>query len=354
MKVRFTPPPQAEVSRGMKVPYGPGRRNAAQWRWHLILVLVASPFVYLLFSLAWPYLTLTAPGVVVLDRENVVAAGAGTVHTLHLRPGDPVEVGQPLVTLVSAALDERIAAARAALAEAAPPPAAAGRTGAGAASLAPLEELLRLAEQAASRQAERLAVVQELLAEGAATVAEVESAAAEADSARRTLLQTRREVLAASREGAQAAPAAVSPDRQRLQERLEALEREQQGLVARAPLAGRLLDLPVEAGQQVAPGTVLAQVAVPGRAQVEAYLRPAALAKAAQGREVTVRLADGRSVQARVREQPSRVRQLPAGLAAAANSSRDPMLLVTLDLAEPLPVEQAIQGMPVEVRFPRF
>lgn len=81
MKVRFTPPPQAEVSRGMKVPYGPGRRNAAQWRWHLILVLVASPFVYLLFSLAWPYLTLTAPGVVVLDRENVVAAGAGTVHT---------------------------------------------------------------------------------------------------------------------------------------------------------------------------------------------------------------------------------------------------------------------------------
>ena len=217
MKVRFTPPPQAEVSRGMKVPYGPGRRNAAQWRWHLILVLVASPFVYLLFSLAWPYLTLTAPGVVVLDRENVVAAGAGTVHTLHLRPGDPVEVGQPLVTLVSAALDERIAAARAALAESAPPPAAAGRTGAEAAPLAPLEELLQLAEHTARRQAGRLAVVQGLLAKGAATVAEVEAAAAEADSARRSLLQTRREVLAARSEGAPAAPAeSVSPDRQRL------------------------------------------------------------------------------------------------------------------------------------------
>ena len=355
MKVRFTPPPQAEVSRGMKVPYGPGRRNAAQWRWHLILVLVASPFVYLLFSLAWPYLTLTAPGVVVLDRENVVAAGAGTVHTLHLRPGDPVEVGQPLVTLVSAALDERIAAARAALAESAPPPAAAGRTGAEAAPLAPLEELLQLAEHTARRQAGRLAVVQGLLAEGAATVAEVEAAAAEADSARRSLLQTRREVLAARSEGAPAAPAeSVSPDHQRLQERLEALERERQGLVTRAPLAGRLLDLPVETGQQVAPGTVLAQVAVPGRAQVEAYLRPAALAKATPGREVTVRLPDGRSVLARVREQPSRVRQLPAGFAAAATDSRDPMLLVTLDLAEPLPVALAIQGLPVEVRFPRF
>ncbi|MBP7517655.1 MAG: HlyD family efflux transporter periplasmic adaptor subunit [Desulfobulbus sp.] len=333
MKVRFTPPPQAEVSRGMKVPYGPGRRNAAQWRWHLILVLVASPFVYLLFSLAWPYLTLTAPGVVVLDRENVVAAGAGTVHTLHLRPGDPVEVGQPLVTLVSAALDERIAAA----------------------PLAPLEELLQLAEHTARRQAGRLAVVQGLLAKGAATVAEVEAAAAEADSARRSLLQTRREVLAARSEGAPAAPAeSVSPDRQRLRERLAALERERQGLVTRAPLAGRLLDLPVETGQQVAPGTVLAQVAVPGRAQVEAYLRPAALGKATPGREVTVRLPDGRSVLARVREQPSRVRQLPAGFAAAATDSRDPMLLVTFDLAEPLPVALAIQGLPVEVRFPRF
>lgn len=197
-------------------------------------------------------------------------------------------------------------------------------------------------------------MVQGLLAEGAATVAEVEAAAAEADSARRSLLQTRREVLAARSEGAPAAPAAVSPDRQRLRERLAALERERQGLVTRAPLAGRLLDLPVETGQQVAPGTVLAQVAVPGRAQVEAYLRPAALGKATPGREVTVRLPDGRSVLARVREQPSRVRQLPAGFAAAATDSRDPMLLVTLDLAEPLPVALAIQGLPVEVRFPRF
>jgi cobalt-zinc-cadmium efflux system membrane fusion protein len=211
-----------------------------------------------------------------------------------------------------------------------------------------------LAEQAARRQGERLAVVQGLLAEGAATAAEVEAAAAEADSARRSLLQTRREVLAARSGGAPVAPAVVSPDRPRLQERLAALERERQGLVARAPLAGRLLDLPVETGQQVAPGTVLAQVAVPGWAQVEAYLRAAALAKATPGREVTVRLPDGRSVQARVREQPSRVRHLPAGLAAVANNSRDPMLLVTLELAEPLPVALAIQGLPVEVRFPRF
>jgi hypothetical protein len=41
-------------------------------------------------------------------------------------------------------------------------------------------------------------------------------------------------------------------------------------------------------------------------------------------------------------------------LAAVANNSRDPMLLVTLELAEPLPVALAIQGLPVEVRFPRF
>ena len=42
------------------------------------------------------------------------------------------------------------------------------------------------------------------------------------------------------------------------------------------------------------------------------------------------------------------------GFDAAATDSRDPMLLVTLDLAEPLPVALAIQGLPVEVRFPRF
>ena len=85
MKVRFTPPPQAEVSRGMKVPYGPGRRPAVQWRWLVILALVASPFVYLLFSLAWPYLMVTAPGVVVLGKESVTAASAGVVHTVQVR-----------------------------------------------------------------------------------------------------------------------------------------------------------------------------------------------------------------------------------------------------------------------------
>ena len=80
MKVRFTPPPQAEVSRGMKVPYGPGRRPAVQWRWLVILALVASPFVYLLFSLAWPYLMVTAPGVVTLSLPSTTTPGAVTIR----------------------------------------------------------------------------------------------------------------------------------------------------------------------------------------------------------------------------------------------------------------------------------
>ena len=356
MKVRFTPPPQAEVSRGMKVPYGPGRRPAVQWRWLVILALVASPFVYLLFSLAWPYLMVTAPGVVVLGKESVTAASAGVVHTVHVRPGDPVRTGQPLVTLHSAALDERMAAVRAALSEPAPAPAAAATAdGKGTERQAAVEELLQLAEHTAARQAGRLAVVRGLLAEGAATVAEVETVAAQADSARHALLQARQQVQAARRDQAPVAVEAVArPDRQRLQAQLEALTIEQQGLVARSPLTGRVLDTPVEVGQPVAPGALLAQVAAPGRSHVVAYLRPAAQDKAAPGREVTVRLPNGRSVAAKVREQPSRVGLLPAGFTATLGNSREPMLLVALDLAEPLPADQAIEGLPVQVRFPWF
>jgi len=36
---------------GLRVPYAPARRKAAQWRWYVILLIVSSPLLFFLFKM---------------------------------------------------------------------------------------------------------------------------------------------------------------------------------------------------------------------------------------------------------------------------------------------------------------
>ena len=116
---------------------------------------------------------------------------------------------------------------------------------------------------------------------------------------------------------------------------------------------GTVLDTPVEIGKNIAAGEVVALVSMPAPPQVLAYLDPRSVQTATPGRLATVSIPGGLSVEARVREQPSQARRLPADFGSAIGT-RDIMVLVTLDFTAPLPPERAVEGLPVEVRFHRF
>lgn len=358
MKVRFTPPPQsADVSRGIKVPYAPGKRKVVQWRWYVILALVVSPFAYLLFSLLYPVVVVTAPGFVHLEKEVLTAVAPGVVKTIFVHDGDRVGAEQPLVELFSSEIEDRLQALRQAVALA--------ETGVRPEPVAPVDKddsvlaLYRRQEEEArrvvARQQQRVEVVNRLFAQGAATAAEVNALRVQLEGARHTLVQAQLDLKTAEREHLARQNPAPEPmtDRDRLREQLAELEARRQRLIIRATRDGIVLDTPVEIGRSVNPGEVMALIGVRSQAYVLAYLRPRLVKTVKPGGLATVSIPGGRSVEARVRQQPSQARRLPADLSSVIGA-RDIMVLVTLDLVSPLPTERAVEGLPVTVRFHRF
>ena len=359
MKIRFSSQKRqpSDVSQGMKVPYAPGRRGVFQWRWYLILAAVASPFAYLIFTMLYPLVVVTAPGFISLEKQTITASSTGVVDRISVRVGDRVEEGQLLLQLADPKLEQRIQAVRSSLANF---DTASLPSGTGTGRLLPHElelyrEQLNHAERAATRHQQRLAVVRQLFSQGAATVAEVNAVQVQLDGVEHTLIQARLDLNAASTKYMSGLGEQIEPDQERkaLEEQLEQLQRQQQQLTLRALRAGTILDLPVDKGKVVAPGEPLALLGTRDRPYIVAYLQPEAVTIAEPGRGATVSIPGGPSVEARVRTLPTQARRLPADFSSVIGT-RDIMVLVILDFLEPLPVERSVEGLPVDVRFHRF
>ena len=73
MKVRFDNRQAQDPTRvkGVQVPYAPSKRQVAQWRWYLTLLIVAAPLLYLLWKLLMPYITVSAPGYISLEKVSI-------------------------------------------------------------------------------------------------------------------------------------------------------------------------------------------------------------------------------------------------------------------------------------------
>lgn len=367
MKVSFSPKQRgaADVHDGIKVPYAPGRRNVFQWRWYLILCLVTSPFFYLLFKIFWPYVVLSAPGYLSLQKSIVTVSVSGTVRQVVVRDGDTVAEGQPLVRVAAPELEQRIER----LEEqrdtpAMPPPAPPAPAGpqrqiaSGGARLALYRQAADHARQAEQFQQQRLKTIQHLFEQGAATAAEVNAVRAQRDMARHTRVQALLDLANVQAEVPSVPPPSrpetpPGQNRQSLTEQLRRLEAELEPYTPRAPAAGTILEITATAGKRVNGGDYLALIGRGDQVQVISYVRPESAANITKGRKATVRLPGGPSLQAEVHEPPTQARRLPADLSSVIGT-RDVMVIVTLDITEPFPAERAIENLPVEVRFHRF
>ena len=344
MNIRFTnrekQPP--DVSHGMKVPYAPGRRVVVQWRWWLILTLVTSPFLYLLYKMILPFLIVTAPGLIVLEKETLVSVTESAVERIHVRPGDRVRRGQVLAELVAPKLGEQIEVLQTMLEP----------VGSSFGVIALYRQQEQQAVQTLTHQEERLSIASRLFTQGAATAAEVNAVRSQLDGARHTLIQAQLERTKAEQQAL--APATAMPggrqDRQHLQQQLANLLTQQQQLTIRAAHDGTVLELLAERGKVLAPGEGVVVVGLQEQTHILAYIQPDQVKRVPAGTHATVSVSGGPSLQAKVLETPSQARRLPAELSSTIGT-RDIMVLVTLDPIDPLPAERAIEGLPVNVRF---
>src|ERR1700758_2326101 len=98
MKVRFVKPEAGDPDRdrGVRVPYAPGKRHQARWRWYLILLVVGSPFLFFAGNFLYASVLIQAPGFVAQEQMTVRASSQGYVDEVYVKTFDQVKQGDPV------------------------------------------------------------------------------------------------------------------------------------------------------------------------------------------------------------------------------------------------------------------
>jgi multidrug efflux pump subunit AcrA (membrane-fusion protein) len=184
-----------------------------------------------------------------------------------------------------------------------------------------------------------------LLAQGAATRGELLRAQTELNSTQFDLLtfeQRQRQQLQAG-EGEARAALRESGERQWLESRL-------QSLTLSAQSSGRVLEILVNLGESVGPGTLLMRLEQAGEPQLLIYLDPRYNAYATPGQVLEVQMPGGRWLAAHVLSAADSAQRLPSNLQRPFAASQM-SLLVPAAFDQPLPAQWHVQQLPLRVRF---
>jgi multidrug resistance efflux pump len=362
MKIRFVKPEASnpDRDRGIQVPYAPGKRNQARWRWYTILLVVSSPFLFFVGHFLWSTVVIQAPGFVAQEQLTVRASGQGYVDELYVHALDQVKEGDPLAKLANPALSSQAAQLRAELGQLEGVAKTAVSTGGAAA--APLASAdfageLQTARDQKERLASRLAQMQQLEAQGAATDAEVNGARGQYEQASSKLDELYRTMALQTQPPPRSSNAGMMVQTQTriatIQSELASLQTQEQALLVRAPKTGRIVDLAVVKGDQMALGGKLAMLAPDGgEMHIDAYIPPKNGIYAAPGMRATVVFPDGSRREAVVADVPQIATEVPKAQSALLGEA-EMGVLVRMQLLDRSEVAQRplTDGLPVKVEF---
>ncbi len=363
MKINFKTPYQRDPERigGIRIPYGKGKRDAARWRWYIIVLIVSSPLLYLLIKILLSYLIVTAPGYVSLGKVPINSNSTGIVSKILVSAGTEVIDKQPLVQLYSPVLEEQTLILKTEINSLEKEQAV--KKVEPQTTVSPtwenyMEEQYQLALQLVKYQENHLNDVSLLKEQGAATLAELRAAEAAYQSALLALSPVKRDYFEYKARLQQPLQEPVEPPvdaaQQRrltlLQTKQEAVDDQIDRLEQRAPYAGTILEIVAVEGQSVSPGILLMVLGRTEKPSVQCYLDPKYGKYAKKGKLARITFPDGSVKKVVVRQDAKLVKRLPADLAAPIGT-RDLLLLVFLEFMEQIPVENRVDGLPVTVRF---
>lgn len=326
---------------GIKVPYASAKRAVSKWRWYAILLGVAAPLIILATGLLGRSICITADGQIVLERFEVRAAAPGYVSQLNVALQSYVSQGAALVRLRNSDMDateSRLRAELSAMGSETRPVGSPARPRDYSAEFALLEKSL-------AHQRARHATIAELFRLGAATAAELNEATAALQNTEAGLLERR----AAVTQPAQIIPANAG-ERRRLSADLAGLQQLRANLTAKAPCAGRVLDVFASQGEFVTAGAPLVLIGSTRAPSIQAYVAPRLASALEAGTLATVRFPDGTRVLATVNQAPALTKRLPADM-IEQNGTRPMTVLLDLQSTSEWPKELRIHGLPVRVRF---
>lgn len=330
MKVKFSSRKERDPTRdqGMKVLYAPGKRAAFRIRWYLILLLVASPFLWFVGKLVLELALTEAPARLHLPSTDVRSMLTGQVGELHVQPGTQVTSGDLLASLSSTSLAAQQQELDALLT----------RAPVVVANDSQRSSLQRRVDRARNRVRE----LEKLLASGAATRGEL--------SAARDQLDIRLSELAAFTQNLQPSVAQQQDrDRDRLQ--LEQIRRQMGLLSVSAPGSGTIIDIAVVEGETVGAGSRLMSIRLQQEPTIEIYLQPELAELARTGQRLTLHFPDNTRMEAQITGGPQESRRLPPDLRTPF-SDHQVGLVVTARTESPLPPRWHLDNVPLTARFP--
>lgn len=336
MKIRFDSRKELNPTQeqGLSVLYAPSKRTAFRVRWYLILLLVASPLIWLGGKLVYGMLMIDAPAQLRLPILEVRARDAGRVEQLFVKAGDQVQVDQPLANL-----DNPEWRARLAQLVAVP----ANTTVASNAKLGGRER--QLLRTRIGRSEDRVKVLEELEARGSVSRGEVLTAQSELDSFRADLLAFERREQQANQP--------LSDEREKVQRSTEQkwLQTRLAALPVKAAQSGRVAEVLVNPGENVGAGTLLMRIEQLEEPLLWIYLEPLNISYAGIGQPLRVRMPDGKWLTARVVQAVDSAGRTPTVLRGPFAAS-EMGLQVAARFDEPLPPRWRIDQLPLNVRFP--
>ena len=332
MKIRFSPPPLvAHETNGLVVRYAPSKRQIANWRWRILVVLVISPLLIFLVRLLYGAIWTDMPGFIIMDQTILKAPLAGrlvkapAVGTF-VREGDTiVELENDVLANERNVLMRQRERAAQYVEPQAPPP-------------AQLPVLRSLARQ----RRQDYTTLKDLMSEGAATEAEVAAAYAELSETLAQLKVVEQEyALQNIRQ-----PARMPPPSARLSE----VEARLASLKLRAPESGVVAQVFGTQGEWINENTEVIDIRLDRPARIEAYVQPAWAKYAMVGHWANIKFLDGYTVRARVNEVKMSAQRLPADRANPL-TVRHHSIIAMLEPEHPLPPGYRIHVLPVNVQF---
>jgi len=359
MKVRFnTPPTEAAESNGLPLRYAAAKRQVPRLRWYLLVALVTMPLLYfsshIFFAAIWD----SSPGFVVVNEVVVRAQASGVVHAL-LREGAAVQADAPLATL-------RLQSAADGMPDINRNGAGAGGTGvnsiavdgprtpqeiaAARARIHQADAVLPLVREQLAVAARRLASIEHLVLQGAATAAEQAQAQGQWAAAEA-------ERLRAEADGANArmalqnleAKAAATP----LSTRPEGPNGAAMWHKLVAPTPGNQLHWLVHDGEWVAAGSDVALVYLPDEPIVRVYISPTDMPNARVGVQTELEFMDGGRIPATVVRVGTEAARIPPERVGPL-ATRMQSIVADLRPDAPLPTRYRINSLPLDVRFSRI
>ncbi len=334
-----------EETDGLNVPYAPAKRKVPQWRWYLILVVVASPLLYFAARGLYGVAVIAAPGNILLEQHELRAAVAGFVERMTYEIGDLVEAGTPILELKDPGLEERqlrlereLSTLKRDIPQNFPK------------IMQVLKTQVSIAERIVRDRSNAHRAMQELFSAGAATRAEVQLASSRLAEAESNLQSTKLD-LAHELKRARALDD-VDYDNAviRIETELDLVDFRRSQMSHRSSYDGRVIDVYVTEGEFVSEGTPLLLVGQLDKPEVIAYLEPKHAQSVKEGGTATVRFPDRTILKARVVRDPILTKRMPAELVSTFGQ-RPMAVMLNLNPEHGIPRDKLIHGLPITVRF---